>query len=185
MHAKSDAAVVLPEAAASPSVVTAEAKPASTSANTLRLQAQLQDQIDGIMKEYGAAFHLAATLPPSFEMRGDQTLLHFTMENTLVFEKNTSSIYKRAAQSFDLFLAPELKGLLSKLPADADYDALDFSVLNRMAGENNSSETIEYVCPLNSVRAFVENNITSQDLINQSIVLMNGVRISLNLQLVE
>jgi hypothetical protein len=35
------------------------------------------------------------------------------------------------------------------------------------------------------MRSFVDDEITSQDLINQSIVLVNGVRIALNLQLVE
>ena len=58
-------------------------------------------------------------------------------------------------------------------------------MLNRLGAEKTPSETVDYICPLNSVRSFVENKITSQDLINQSIVLVNGVRIALNLQLVE
>ncbi|PWU06866.1 MAG: hypothetical protein C5B47_06970 [Verrucomicrobia bacterium] len=127
-----------------------------------------------------------ATLPsdgPLPETDGDQKLLHFTMQNTLSFEKAESSIYKRAAQSFDLFLAPELKGISKKLPTDASYDGLHFSVLNNLGAEK--SETIEYICPMDSMRAFVENKITSQDLINKSTVLVNGVRIGLTLQLVE
>jgi hypothetical protein len=117
------------------------------------------------------------------ETDGDQKLLHFTMQNTLSFEKGESSIYKRAAQSFDLFLAPELKGISKNLPTDASLDALHFSVLNNVGAEK--SETIEYICPMDSMRAFVENKITSQDLINKSMVLVNGVRIGLTLQLVE
>jgi hypothetical protein len=117
------------------------------------------------------------------ETDGDLKLLHFTMQNSLSFEKGESSIYKRAAQSFDLFLAPELKGISKTLPADASLDALHFSVLNNLGAEK--SETIEYICPMDSMRAFVENKITSQDLINKSMVLVNGVRIGLTLQLVE
>jgi hypothetical protein len=117
------------------------------------------------------------------ETDGDQKLLHFTMQNTLSFEKGESSIYKRAAQSFDLFLAPELKGITKKLPTDESLDALHFSVLNNLGAEKN--ETIEYICSMDSMRAFVENKITSQDLINKSTVLVNGVRIGLTLQLVE
>jgi hypothetical protein len=56
-------------------------------------------------------------------------------------------------------------------------------VLNNVGAEK--SETIEYICPMDSMRAFVENKITSQDLINKSMVLVNGVRIGLTLQLVE
>jgi hypothetical protein len=126
---------------------------------------------------------LAVNGAPSPETDGDQKLLHFTMQNTLSFEKGESSIYKRAAQSFDLFLAPELKGISKQLPTDASFDALHFSVLNNLGPEKN--ETIEYICPMDSMRAFVENKITSQDLINKSMVLVNGVRIGLTLQLVE
>ena len=120
---------------------------------------------------------------PMPETDGDQKLLHFTMQNTLSFEKGESSIYKRAAQSFDLFLAPELKGISKTLPTDASFDALHFSVLNSLGADKN--ETIEYICPMDSMHAFVENKITSQDLINKSMVLVNGVRIGLTLQLVE
>ncbi len=126
---------------------------------------------------------LPADGAPMLEADGDQKLLHFTMQNTLSFEKGESSIYKRAAQSFDLFLAPELKGISKNLPTDASLDALHFSVLNHLGAEK--SETIEYICPMDSMRAFVENKITSQDLINKSTVLVNGVRIGLTLQLVE
>lgn len=177
------------ETAVPPAVSVAQSKPASksppTSADVMRLQTQFQAQLNTIMKEDGAEFHLVESTTPSFEMYGDQTVLHFTMRNTLSFDRATSSIYKRAAQSFDLFLAPELKNLSRKLPANAGYDALDFSVLNDLGAEKTSFETIDYICPLNSMRSFVDNKITNQDLINQSIVLVNGVRIAMTLQLVE
>jgi len=155
------------------------------SADAMRLQAQFQPQLNAMLKVDGTRFHLMESAPPVFESRGDQTVLHLTMRNTLSFETGTSSIYKRAAQTFDLFLAPELKGLLKELPANAEYDSLDFSVRNRLEAEKSPSETVDYICPLNSIRSFVENKITSQDVINQSVVLVNGVRIALNLQLVE
>ena len=182
-------AVVVPRAGVSPSVSVAQSMPVSksppTSANVMRLQTQFQAQLNLIVKEDGAKFHLVEGKPPLFEIYGDQILLHFTMRNTLSFDRNTTSIYKRAAQSFDLFLAPELRNLLGRLPANAGYDTLDFSVLNHFGAEKTSFETIDFICPLSAMRSFVENQITSQDLINQSIVLVDGVRIALNLQLVE
>ncbi len=155
------------------------------SADAMRLQAQFQPQLNAMLKVDGTRFHLMESAPPVFESRGDQTVLHLTMRNTLSFETGTSSIYKRAAQTFDLFLAPELKGLLKELPASAEYDSLDFSVRNRLGAEKSPSETVDYICPLNSIRSFIENKITSQDVIDQSVVLVNGARIALNLQLVE
>ncbi len=156
-----------------------------TTANAMQLQAQFQAQLDAMLKADGTRFHLMESAPPVFESHGGRTVLHLTMQNTLSFESGTSSIYKRAAQTFDLFLAPELKGLLKELPANAEYDSLDFSVRNRLGTEKSPSETVDYICPLNSIHSFVENKITSQDVINQSVVLVNGVRIALNLQLVE
>jgi len=122
---------------------------------------------------------------PVLEHTGDQVVLHFNLQNSLTFNGANSSIYKRAAQSFDLFLAPELRALMKTLPADAHYDAFEFSVVNQVANAAAPSETIDFICPISSTRSFLDNKITSQDLINQSTVLVNGVRIGLNLERVE
>jgi hypothetical protein len=166
-------------------VPVADPKPPATPADAERLQSQFQPQLDALLKESGMKFHLVSYAAPSFSVYHDKLVLQLTLRNPMTFEKSASSIYKRAAQSFDLFLAPEMKGLMQKLPADAGFDALDFSVLNRLGIEKNSSEAVEFICPLKSMRSFVGDEITSQDLINQSIVLVNGVRIALNLELVE
>jgi hypothetical protein len=179
-------ATPLPPAASPASAVpVADSKPVPTPADAERLQSQFQSQLDALLKESGAKFHLVNYAPPSFSVYHDKLVLQLTLRNPMAFERSTSSIYKRAAQSFDLFLAPEVKGLMQKLPADTEFDALDFSILNRLGAEKNSSEAVEFICPLKLVRSFVNDEITSQDLINQSIVLVNGVRIALNLQLVE
>jgi len=156
-----------------------------TFADAIRLQTQFQAQLNAVAKEDGARLHLEAKTPPSFELAGDQTLLHFTLQNSMAFDRNTTSIYKRAALSFDLFLAPELRSLSRRLPDDQQYDTLEFSVIDHSAADRASPETIDYICPLASLRSFVANKITTQDLINQSVVLVNGVRIAVNLQMVE
>lgn len=172
-----------------PAVSVAQSSPASNSsptfADVMRLQSQFQEQLNRIVKEEGPVLHLEDGTIPSFEIDGDRTVLHLTMRNTLPFEKDTASIYRRAAQSFDLFLAPELRGLIKRLSVTGEYDALEFSVLNRHGSDQTAFEVIDYICPLNPIRSFVSNKITSQDLINQSVVLVNGVRIGLSLQLVE
>jgi hypothetical protein len=166
-----------------PPATSANAAPAPADAE--HLQSHFQAQLDSLLKEGSEKFHLVDYAPPSFAVYHDKMALQLTFRNPLIFDRNTSSIYKRAAQSFDLFLAPELKGLMQLLPTGAKFDVLDFSVLNRVGAEKNSSEAIEFICPLMSTRSFVDDGITSQDLVNQSIVLVNGVRIALNLQIVE
>jgi hypothetical protein len=47
------------------------------------------------------------------------------------------------------------------------------------------SEAIEFIFPKNLTRKFVDSEITNQELIDKGQVLVNGVRIALNLQLVE
>jgi hypothetical protein len=163
----------------------AAASPAPSPADVERLQVQYQSQLDALLKEDGAKFHLVDYAPPSFALYHKQLVLQFTLRNPLAFEKSTSSIYKRAAQSFDLFLAPQLKALVPKLPVDHQVEALDFSILNRLGNEKDASEAVEFICPLRSIRSFIEDEIASQDLIDQSLVLVNGVRINLHLELVE
>jgi FtsZ-interacting cell division protein YlmF len=58
-------------------------------------------------------------------------------------------------------------------------------VRHQRLGSKGSPEAIEYIATLKALREFADARITNQALINQSIVLVNGVRIELNLQTVE
>jgi hypothetical protein len=76
--------------------------------------------------------------------------------------------------------------LSDRIPADLEFQLFDFSVLNKLSpGVKGTSEAIEYICPRNALKQFVNAEITNQQLLDQSFVLVNGVRIALNLQLVE
>ena len=159
---------------------------AATQADADRLQAQYQAQLDALGKEGTAKFHFVDYAPPSFVVFRNQVYLQLTLRNPNRFDPQAASIYKRAAQSFDLFLAPQLKPLVDMLPADADFAGLDVTVLDQLAPQSaSSSEALEFICPLKPLRQFVNADITNQELINQSAVLVNGVRIALNLQQVE
>ncbi len=159
---------------------------AATQADADRLQAKYQTQLDAMAKEGAARLHLVDYAPPSFVVFRNQIYLQITLRNPAHFDSQTTSIYKRAAQSFDLFLAPQLKSLVDKFSPDAEFAGLDVTVLNQLSAQlASSSEATEFVCPLNPLRQFVNAEITNQELINQSVVLVNGVRIALNLQQVE
>jgi len=159
---------------------------AATPADVERLQAKYQSQLDALARAGVAGLSFVDYAPPSLAIFRNQVVLQFTIRNPLRFEKDTSSIYKRAAQSFDLFLAPQLKALLEKTPADEEIQGLDITLLNQLGAKSSpSSEAVEFICPLKSLRQFVEAEITNQELINQSVVLVNGVSVALNLQLVE
>lgn len=154
----------------------------SADVDAMDLQRRLQAEVSAI-RDGATRPAQQDAMPPSLEIHDGQRMLHYTMQNTLSFDTQRSSIYRRAAQSFDLFLAPGFKDIFYSVKEDAALDALHFSVLNRLGAEK--SETIEFICPIDSMRSFVEDKMTTQDLINKSVVLVNGVRIGLELQLVE
>jgi hypothetical protein len=150
-----------------------------------RLQAKYQTQLDQLTKEGLTQHHFVQYAPPSFGIFRNQIFLQISLRNPARFEKETTSIYKRAAQSFDLFLAPQLKSILSKVPDSAEFEGLEITILNELISKSSSSEAIEFICPIRLLRQFASAEMTNQELINQSIVLVNEVRIALNLQLVE
>jgi hypothetical protein len=147
---------------------------------------KFHSQLAALGKEGEAKFHFVTYAPPTFVVFQSKLTLQMTLKNSLAFEPAKSSIYKRAAQSFDLFLAPLLKDLSARISPDVEFQLFDFSVLNKLSpGAKESSEAIEFICPRAALKQFVNAEITNQQLLDQSIVLVNGVRIALTLQLVE
>ncbi len=150
------------------------------------LQAKYQSRLDILAREGTAKYHFVDYAPPSFVVFHNQVSLQLTIRNPSTFDRESTSLYKRAAQTFDLFLAPELKPILDRMPEGNDFSLLDVTVINGlMAKPSPSSEAVEFILPIAAMRKFVNADITNQELIDQSVVLVNGVRIALNLQQVE
>ncbi|HLZ14246.1 MAG TPA: hypothetical protein VKP58_16820 [Candidatus Acidoferrum sp.] len=165
---------------------TLPAIPPSSPADADRLNEKYQAQLASLAKLGAAKFHFVDYALPTFMVFRDQIALQMTLRNSLPFGPAKGSIYKRAAQSFDLFLAPQMKDLSDRISADVEFQFLDFSVLNKLSpGPKGTSEAIEFICPRAAVKQFVNAEITNQQLLDQSFILVNGVRIALNLQLVE
>ncbi|MDD5543566.1 MAG: hypothetical protein PHX83_10375 [Acidobacteriia bacterium] len=158
----------------------------ATQADADQLQTQYQAQLEALGKEGAAKMHFVEYAPPSFVIFKNQIYLQVTLRNPAPFDGDATSIYRRSAQTFDLFLAPLLKPILDRISTQMNIAGLDVSVLNTLHRQaQNSSEAVEFVSPNQALRQFVNADITNQDLINQSIVMVNGVRINLNLQQVE
>jgi hypothetical protein len=155
-------------------------------ADAERLNEKYQAQLAALAKEGATKFHFADYAPPTFVVFHDQMALQMTLRNSMQFGPVKGSIYKRAAQSFDLFLAPQLKDLSDRISPDLEVQLFDFSILNKVSpSAKGTSEAIEFICPPTALKQFVNAEITNQQLLDQSVILVNGVRIALNLQLVE
>jgi len=160
---------------------------AATQGDAEQLQSKYQSQLDAFAAEGATRFHFVQYAPPSIVLFRDQVFLQLTLRNTQKFQSETTSIYKRAAQSFDLFFAPQLKPFLEKLPNMPEVKGVSVTILNDLtsASAPSSSEALEFFFPLGALRQFAGAEITNQELINQSVVLVNEVRIALDLQRVE
>lgn len=171
-----------PPVAAAPAAGTAP----PTQADADRLTERQQAQLTAFAKIGATKFHFVDYAPPAFVAFRNELAIQMTLRNSLRFGPAKGSIYKRAAQSFDLFLAPQLKELSERVPPELEFQLFDFSVLNKLEpGPKGASEAIEFICPRAALKQFVNADITNQQLLDQSIILVNGVRIALNLQLVE
>jgi hypothetical protein len=159
----------------------------ATKATIDALREKYQVELESLSREGAAKFHFVDYAPPSFIIVHDQAALQATLHNPESFDRDAGSIYRRAARSFDLFLAPQLKWIISKTPDTPDLSILDISIVNELtsARADKSSEAIEFIFPLKDARQFAAAEITNQDLIDRSVVLVNGVRIALSLAQVE
>ena len=185
---------LLPSAAGNPAVINSpkvdlsQSKPAVTRADAEKLQSQYQPQLDVLSKEGQARFAFVDYDPPAFVVVSKQMVLQMTMKNTARFDPEKANVYKRAAQTFDLFVAPKMKDLLDRIPSGWPVDYYDFSVVNLLTpntGGKEHSEAIEFLLPKDLSQKFANSEITNQELLDKGQILVNGVRIALNLQLAE
>lgn len=149
------------------------------------MQAKYQSVLDDFAGSVRASMGQTNSVATSLALFRNSLYLQVTLRNPEIFDKEKTSLYKRAALSFDTFLAPHLADLVSRIPAITNLKGLDVTVLVSISSSSSPSEAVEFACPLTALRSFASYDISNQDLIDQSLVIVNGVRISLNLQQVE
>ena len=164
-----------------------QAKPAATQQDADRLNTQYAVQLEALGRLGAAKFQFVNYDSPAFIVVSKQLALQMTLHNTHKFDPEKASIYKRAALTFDLFLAPEMKDILDKAPDEPAAELYVFSIMNPLTvpGSKERSEAVDFVIPKKLAHQFANSEITNQQLIDKSQVLVNGVRIALTMQLVE
>jgi hypothetical protein len=164
-----------------------QAKPAATQQDADRLNSQHAVQLDALGRLGAAKFQFVDYDPPAFILVSKQLALQMTLHNTHKFDPEKASIYKRVALTFDLFLAPEMKDILDKAPDEPAAELYVFSIVNPLTVpcSKERSEAVDFVIPKKLAHQFANSEITNQQLIDKSQVLVNGVRIALTMQLVE
>jgi hypothetical protein len=147
---------------------------------------QNRDSIDKMAREQNASAHFVQYAPPAFIEFKKGAYLQLSMTTSLD-AMATGSQYKLAALAFDRHIAHLIRPILAYFTATSGFDGIDFSTTVKIAGDEKgaNTESVEFILPVPALRRYEQFDSTGQQLLNEGIVLINGERVSLDLQIAE
>ena len=151
------------------------------------LQSSLKPILDGMVKELDPQAHFVSYASPSFIAFRSGVYLELSINTTLA-EPLTASRYRLAALAFDDHVAHLIRPVLGYFKDDSEFDGLGFSSTLHLAtkpGTNANSQAVEFFFPFTALRCYERYDCTGQQLIDAGTVLINGERVSLDLQTAE
>jgi hypothetical protein len=167
-----------------PPNATTQPSPAPTPESLRQKQAFYQPVLDTLVRDLDKDAHFVAYAPPTFIAFRDAAYLQLSV-STALQEAQPGSRYRAAALAFDEHIAHLIRPVLTRLKDRSGLDGVDFSTTVRAAGESASALAIEFVFPLPTLVCYEKYDCTGQQLIDQGFILINGERISLDLQSAE
>lgn len=155
------------------------------------LQAANKPTLDTMTKELDSQVHFVSYAPANFVAFRQEIFLELSL-NTNLIDTSAGSRYKMAAEAFDEHIAHLIRPVLGYFKSDPKedpkFDGIGFSTTLHTAGKTQSaqgSEAVEFFFPLAALRCYEKYDCTGQQLIDAGIVLINGERVSLDLQIAE
>ena len=189
--ANSERALAAPSGTASRAAARSSAPvapPRDTSPENLaKIQAADQKMIDLVAKELDPQAHFVSYAPPAVVAFRKGAYLEFSV-NTALAATVAGSRYKMAALAFDDHIAKLVRPLMAYFKGDLDFDGIAFSTTIHQGDKSNAaqgSEAVEFFFPADALRCYETYDCTGQQLIDQGSVLINGERVSLDLQTAE
>ena len=162
--------------------------PRDTSPDSLaKIQASYQKMIDVVVKELDSQAHFVSYSAPAMVAFRKEVYLEFSLNTTLP-PSATGSRYRAAALAFDDHIAHLIRPVTAYFKGDLDFDGMAFSTTIHQADKAAStqgSEAIEFFFPTAALRCYEAYDCAGQQLIDQGFVLINGERVSLELQTAE
>lgn len=180
----------LPQAAPSvapvapPAIITADAQQGVGKEALRKQQNSNQETLDRLVRELDKDAHFVSYAPPTFIEFHKASYLELSITTTLR-ETVPGSQYRVAALAFDQHVAHLIRPILAGLKTRPDFDGIDFSTSVRLAGTGTSAAAVEFILPTAALLCYERYDCTGQQLINQGFVLINGERVSLDLQSAE
>jgi hypothetical protein len=170
-----------------PRAATPTFPPRDTSPEALaKIQAADQKMIDLVAKELDPQAHFVSYAPPAMVAFRKNAYLEFSVNTTL--PATIGSRYKMAALAFDDHISHLVRPMMAFFKGDLDFDGIAFSTTIHFADKpaaTQGSEAVEFFFPVEALRCYETYDCTGQQLIDQGSVLINGERVSLDLQIAE
>lgn len=152
------------------------------------LQSSVKPILDAMVKEVDLQAHFVSYAAPSFIAFRNAVYLELSINTTLP-EPPTASHYRLAALTFDDHVSHLIRPVLGYIKDDSQFDGVGFSSTLHLAavkaGSNASSQAVEFFFPFSALRCYERYDCTGQQLIDAGTVLINGERVSLDLQSAE
>jgi len=152
------------------------------------LQSSIQGASNHMLKELEPEAHFVTYAPPAFVPFHRQVYLELSM-TTLLAEPPDASRYKLAALAFDEHISPLIRRVLTFFSGDQNFDGISFSTTvrprTRPGVPGAKALSVEFFFPLDALRRYESYDCTGQQLINEGIVLINGERAGLDLELAQ
>jgi hypothetical protein len=167
-------------------------QPRDTSPEALAsVQAAHKQTLETMLKELDPQAHFVSYAAPSFVAFRENVFLELSL-NTTLNEAAAGSRYRLAAMAFDDHIAHLIRPVLGYFKPDPKqdlkFDGIDYSTTIHLSGKNqpaSGSEAVEFFFPLATLRCYEAYDCTGQQLIDAGTVLINGERVSLDLQIAE
>ncbi len=167
-------------------------QPRDTSPEALAsVQAANKQMLETMLKELDPQAHFVSYAAPSFIAFRQNIFLELSL-NTTLNEVAAGSRYRLAAMAFDDHIAHLVRPALGYFKPDPKqepkFDGIGFSTTVHITGKNqpaSGSEAVEFFFPLSALRCYESYDCTGQQLIDAGTVLINGERVSLDLQIAE
>jgi DNA-binding NarL/FixJ family response regulator len=167
-------------------------QPRDTSPEALAsLQAANKQMLETMVKELDAQAHFVPYAAPNFIVFRQNIFLELSLTTSLN-DAAAGSRYRLAAMAFDDHIAHLVRPVLGYFKPDPKqefkFDGIGFSTTVHVSGKDKNasgSEAIEFFFPLSALRCYESYDCTGQQLIDAGLVLINGERVSLDLQIAE
>lgn len=159
-----------------PTPASAVSAPEPTADALKGLQTSYQETLNQLVRELDQTAHFVSYAPPVFVNFHKSIYLQLSIATTIEASQPVSR-YRAAALAFDEHIAQLIRPVLGCFKDAPKFAGIDFSTTVKPAGQ-----AVEYIFDMPSLRCYQQFDCTGQQIVNSGFVLINGERVTLDLE---